>query len=585
MVLIEEEEEELHAPGDDEDQANEFDLFTYGHGNVAELQEGEVPGEAEEGEGEQLEDLEPFQGSQGSPLNDLDCSSESPTSPTLPGGGVQFDLADDASAQPGPDVQHPESREASHSEELRQALDYLAAAHRSLCYLSSDVSIENLERLYAVRRSLQDDLEIATSWTVDDRLQALLKLHSQALEDGKRAEEKCEALKPEVMMLKRSIGEITRRMPKKKILSAESPDQELQLRSARLQAVEKAMEKRSEHAEKAKESLLSEDQLLSANLNNAKNVLKEAVLEGQRLEDMRDEAATEVFRACRALAQLSHLELLGKQQPKRYQKVKELESFLAKSAAAPWRLTALHQPPQTGSLGTTSATAALLDPDAYRLNRESATAQADKDLEAAMELLCVTRDELKRTYHDEVQRQKEEEQTFAAELQSLKERLQQRRHGVDSAMASHIAEKEHRLQEAHRQLTLELRQIETQERSNQEALRQEVIKAKKRLEQASATAKQQLDLHLARVKADCRELLRGTAIQWEKAVLHERKALKEAKLRRDKWQKRVDTSRNAFRGHCAKTGIYARTMDSSRRAILDSLVPRAIVGDLNDHNS
>ena len=26
--------------------------------------------------------------------------------------------------------------------------------------------------------------------------------------------------------------------------------------------------------------------------------------------------------------------------------VKELESFLAKSAAAPWRLTALHQPPQ-----------------------------------------------------------------------------------------------------------------------------------------------------------------------------------------------------------------------------------------------
>lgn len=54
---------------------------------MAELQEGEVPGEAEEGEGEQLEDLEPFQGSQGSPLNDLDCSSESPTSPTLPGGG------------------------------------------------------------------------------------------------------------------------------------------------------------------------------------------------------------------------------------------------------------------------------------------------------------------------------------------------------------------------------------------------------------------------------------------------------------------------------------------------------------------
>eukprot|EP00913_Durusdinium_trenchii_P028664 g26880.t1 len=98
--------------------------------------------------------------------------------------------------------------------------------------------------------------------------------------------------------------------------------------------------------------------------------------------------------------------------------------------------------------------------------------------------------------------------------------------------------------------------------------KQEVIKARKRWEQASAAAKQRLDLHLARVKADCREMLRGTAIQWEKAE------------RREKWQKRVDYSRNAFRGHCVKTGVYARSMDASRRAILDSIVPRAKVGDL-----
>ena len=59
----------------------------------------------------------------------------------------------------------------------------------------------------------------------------------------------------------------------------------------------------------------------------------QAVLEGQRLEGMRDEAGAEVFRACRALgtqlhrtvvmklslrlAQLSHIELLGKSRPKR----------------------------------------------------------------------------------------------------------------------------------------------------------------------------------------------------------------------------------------------------------------------------
>ncbi|CAJ1422933.1 unnamed protein product [Effrenium voratum] len=58
-------------------------------------------------------------------------------------------------------------------------------------------------------------------------------------------------------------------------------------------------------------------------------------------------------------------------------------------------------------------------------------------------------------------------------------------------------------------------------------LRQEVRRARQRLEQASATAKQELDRHLAQVKADCREKLRSTTIQWERAVLQERKALKE----------------------------------------------------------
>jgi hypothetical protein len=38
--------------------------------------------------------------------------------------------------------------------------------------------------------------------------------------------------------------------------------------------------------------------LTSPNINQS---MVQAVQEGQRLEDMRDEAATEVFRACRAL--------------------------------------------------------------------------------------------------------------------------------------------------------------------------------------------------------------------------------------------------------------------------------------------
>jgi len=62
--------------------------------------------------------------------------------------------------------------------------------------------------------------------------------------------------------------------------------------------------------------------------------------------------------------------------------------------------------------------------------------------------------------------------------------------------------------------------------------------------------------------------------------MRERQALQEAKERREHWQKRLKSSKDAFRGHCVKTGVYARTLDSTRRRILDSLVPRAKVGDV-----
>eukprot|EP00439_Symbiodinium_sp_Y106_P056076 s1144_g7.t2 len=59
------------------------------------------------------------------------------------------------------------------------------------------------------------------------------------------------------------------------------------------------------------------------------------------------------------------------------------------------------------------------------------------------------------------------------------------------------------------------------------ALRQEVRKARQRLAQAAACAKQQLDLRLAKVRTDCREMLRSTAMQWERAVMRERQALQD----------------------------------------------------------
>ncbi|CAJ1412458.1 unnamed protein product, partial [Effrenium voratum] len=451
---------------------------------------------------------------------------------------------------------------ARHSDYLRQALDSLSRAHRALCTITSDVSIENLERLHSVRRSLQEDLEVASSCTVDERLQVVLKLHSQALEDCKLAEEKRETEKPEVIMLRRSIAEIHRRTPK---TNKSKEDHSEGQRSSHLQALKEALALRSRQAEVAKVALLSEDTLLSANLSVAKNALREAVMEGQRLEEMRDEAAAEVQSACKALAQLSNTQ--GEDRRMMHEKAKELETFL-RGPVAPWRLSALHQP--TGSLGTTS----LLDPEEYRVNRENATAQADKDLAAAMEVHSSTREQLRKSLQEEAQRQKDEEVHFAEELQSLREHLVSRRHSVDTALASQMTEKDLRLQEAQRQLTLELRQIEAQERSNQDNLRQEVRRARQRLEQASATAKQELDRHLAQVKADCREKLRSTTIQWERAVLQERKALKEVKQRKDKWQRRLELTRNAFRGHCVKTGVYARSVDAGRRAFLDRLIPR-----------
>ncbi|CAE7467486.1 ergic3 [Symbiodinium sp. CCMP2456] len=865
---------------------------------------------------------------------------------------------DDGNGRPGRDEQpqpHATAQEGAlaelqpeafcHSEELRQALDHLARAQRVLCTITSDVVVDGLERLHAVKRTLQEDLEMATSVTVNDRLQVLLKLHAQALEECRCADEKCEAEQPEILMLRRSIAETSRRMPRIRenpdvgeTSLQEAPQHSAVPRSGRLAALQQALALRSRQAQIAKGSLLSEDKLLSAELNVAKNALKEAVMEGQRLEEMKDEAEAEVFRACRALASVEDKGEGDGESVKNiprnvYQKAREVEAFVAKGPAAPWRLSALHQPSGTGSIGTT---AALLDPEAYRLNREKATAQADKDLEAMIEAYVAEKEQIQRAVHEEVQRQKDEEAHFAAELQSLREHIKERRHGIDTALAAQSSEKDQRLLEAQRQLTLELRQIESQERSNQlhgqtrvqrvqglllcmksfdafarpvqefqvktavggyisigsiclvaalflselryfltletkdemlidqsqerkylnmsldvtfsslpcsvlgvnlldpkqnnvmhvaheifkerltstgevigkpirdglqnvamtpadlatvfrdqqvkanhssthfrcpscfqslfdedsccnsckevreaflnhgwddrpddyvfyqcideayqrtaaqigegcrlkahlhvrkvpatlhigisqrirrdlvratsvaeltvgadfthhihslsfgpdfpglvrvldgrqksshqppmsehyqydvhviptryledgsdeiaghqysvteyvktvdathpghevattgiwmsydftpfeEALRQEVRKARQRLAQAAACAKQQLDLRLAKVRTDCCEMLRSTAMQWERAVVRERQALQEAKERREHWQKRLKSSKDAFRGHCVKTGVYARTLDSTRRRILDSLVPRAKVGDV-----
>ena len=48
----------------------------------------------------------------------------------------------------------------------------------------------------------------------------------------------------------------------------------------------------------------------------------------------------------------------------------------------------------------------------------------------------------------QVERQKEEEQSFRAEIHSLQERLQARRQSVDATLTARVAEKDRQMQEA-----------------------------------------------------------------------------------------------------------------------------------------
>eukprot|EP00913_Durusdinium_trenchii_P032272 g30217.t1 len=274
MVLIEEAEQL------DERDAGEADAAAapehYEHDAPVEELEG-VEGEESVGDDadaadEQSDDRPEAESS----LPELEKQDESEEKSPVFGSGLDL-----LSGSEGAELQEAEApKEAkAHSDMLREALEYLAQAQRSLCNLGAEVSAESLERLYAAKRLLREDLEIASTCTVDGRLQALLKQHSEALEESRCAEEKCQAEKPELLMLQRSIAEIHRRMhstlgctcqtcrnPVTHVtgtlanlcwlledVDGTSP------RSTRLQALEEAVEKRSTHAEVAKEKLLSED--------------------------------------------------------------------------------------------------------------------------------------------------------------------------------------------------------------------------------------------------------------------------------------------------------------------------------------
>ncbi|CAE8587342.1 unnamed protein product, partial [Polarella glacialis] len=125
---------------------------------------------------------------------------------------------------------------ASHSEQLSQAMAFLAAAGRALIHVSCDTGNggggfqegrsspsgmffgwtsgggDPSATLEALRRSLEEDLALCAAGSVQPRLQALLEQHQRALQDETEAEAQCDRERPEIMELRRSVADMERRL-------------------------------------------------------------------------------------------------------------------------------------------------------------------------------------------------------------------------------------------------------------------------------------------------------------------------------------------------------------------------------------
>eukprot|EP00930_Biecheleria_cincta_P027381 TRINITY_DN19245_c0_g1_i1.p1 TRINITY_DN19245_c0_g1~~TRINITY_DN19245_c0_g1_i1.p1 ORF type:complete len:631 (-),score=156.48 TRINITY_DN19245_c0_g1_i1:32-1873(-) len=535
-----------------------------------------------------------------------------------------------------------------HSAQLRNASRCLALAEKALVPLVDETSTWILDRLTTARRLLDNDLELASAATVEQRLKVLLKQYEKALQDTEELHKSCDDEKPEVMELRRAVTEYQRRLvvsshverlpnlfeqseqqsidsqhgssevpaqtgsldgaqdpavdaipsspqdrsvpeapaanPGSKARTKFASDRSLTTRLAiREAAFTQATQFRIKNCEASRKQLLAEAYQMEAGLEESTKQMRDAVNAGQALEDEQEEAAQEVGRAFKALTLLSGPSEETSDQTSLSEKVKQQDAFVASMPAAPWRIIPLARPTTPGGstmLGGGLAAGSALDPEVYRASREKARTNADKALQALKESVAEQLEDLRSSLQNEEECQDQEKKSLNSEVQKFREQLAKRRQSIDVALVQQEKERERRVAENQQRLQAEIRHLEANEHSNHDALRREVQEAKQRLAQTAAAARTQLENRLANVRIECRQKLYSTGVRCEQAVLAEREAMQEAKQRRVKWQRRAQINKDAFKGHCVKTGVYARTMDAARRRQLDMLVPRSKVGDV-----
>jgi len=303
--------------------------------------------------------------------------------------------------------------------------------------------------------------------------------------------------------------------------------------------------------------------------------MRTAVEQGRKMEQDQEDATDEVRKANKAISLLGKIgSAAGDEEVLATSELRKMEEYTAKRPAAPISLKGMPGDDAFLSAMSGSGAASMLDAKAYEESRKKARDQADAGIARLIEDNQQERAELNAQIADEERRQRSEDKQMAEEIQNLRQSLVERKKRMDTELADQTKERERRVLEGQKQLAADMRAIEAKAQQLQDGLRSEVQKALDMAARKEAAARNAFEIRIERVKDDCRQELRATGIRCERALLEEREAVQNAKVFREKWEKRAKVNREAFKGHCIKTGVYARNMDPAFRRELDRIVPR-----------
>jgi len=341
----------------------------------------------------------------------------------------------------------------------------------------------------------------------------------------------------------------------------------------RLEQMKAVFDHRMKHAKLSKKALEEEIAIITAELVESGTRMRTAVEQGRKMEQDQEDAADEVRTANKAMSLLGKIEDRDSEVLATHE-LRKMEEYAATRPAAPISLKGLPGDDAFLSALSGGGGASMLDAKAYEESRKKARDQADAGLARLIEDIEREKGELNAKLADEERRQRSEEKRMAEEIQNLRQSLVEQKKSKDAELAEQAKERERRVLEGQKKLAAEMRAIEAKAQQLHHSLRSDVQKALEMATQKEALARTAFEIRIERVKDDCRQELRATGIRCERALLEERAAVEKAKVSREKWEKRAKVNREAFKGHCIKTGVYARNMDPAFRRELEKIVPR-----------